>query len=491
MQGNIMDIVKIVPYNTLDISLDTENQEYLKGVYNYFEYYVKDFRWMKMYQSGKWNGKKSMFKKSSRSLPYGLLTDLIKYTITRWKNEITIEIDDDIKKMFKGFIHEINWDLLYKPHYYQEEVVDSALRNSKGIFKCPTASGKSLIVSYIIRELLIKDYIDQALVIVPTIGLVRQFKDDMIDYYIDPNIIGMVDKDHKEWKKEIVISTWQSLKNNTRELERFDNVTVDEVHGVRGDILHDIMKESNAFWRFGFTGTLPNDPLEALKVKSYIGPVLKSYKSSKLAEEGYIATCNVIRVNISYDTDYKGDFSSVKNDVFVDPFRVSVITSIVRSVDGSILILVDKIEKEGHIIEEHLLKEFPNKQVIFLHGTVEDDIRAEWQKRCENNNDVVIIATFGIFQVGINIKSLKYAVLGSSFKSSIRILQSIGRALRKHKSKEDKGAFIFDINDQVKFLTKHGDERAKYYGIEGFNVVDVDISSKSERIEFKHIIESF
>jgi superfamily II DNA or RNA helicase len=300
----------------------------------------------------------------------------------------------------------------------------------------------------------------------------------------------MVDKDHKQWNKDIVVSTWQSLKNNTKELRRYNTVAVDEVHSVRGDILHDILQQTQAFWRFGFTGTMPQDPLESLQVRSYLGPVLKTYKSSKLAEEGYIATCNVVRVNTSYHEDFKGDYNDVKNNVFITPFRLNIISSIVRDVNGSILLLVDKIEKEGDILEKHIKENFPDKQVVFLHGSIDDTIRSYWQKKCHEENNIVIIATFGIFQLGINIKSLRYGVLCSSFKSSIRILQSIGRSLRKHPTKEEHGAFIFDINDKVKFLEKHGDERAKFYGIEEFNVIDVDVNESDTFIGFKQLLEN-
>jgi len=489
VKRSIMDTVRIVPYGTLDISLETDNQDYLKGVHNFFEYYVKNYRWMKAYQSHGWNGKRSVFKKSTRSLPYGLLTDVVKYTMLKWKNEISVEIDNDVKVMYKGINHNINWNLLYTPHYYQEEIITAALLNAKGIFKAPTASGKSLIASYIVRELLERGETNQAIIIVPTIGLVGQFKGDMIDYYIDESSIGMVDKDHKEWKKSIVVSTWQSLKNNTRELRRYNAVLVDEVHGVRGDVLHDILQQSNAFWRLGFTGTMPQDPLEALQVKSYLGPLLKSYKSSKLADEGYIATCNVVKINVSYNREFKGDYSDVKNEVFSSPFRLNIISSIVRGVNGSILLLVDKIEKEGDILEQHIKENFPDKQVVFLHGSVDSETRMFWQKKCHDEKNVVLIATFGIFQLGINIKSLMYGVLCSSFKSSIRVLQSIGRTLRKHPTKEGGGAYIFDINDMVKFLDKHGHEREKFYGIEEFNVIDVNISEGDNCVNIRQLVE--
>jgi len=482
-----MEIVNVVPFKNLNICLDTENSEYLRGVHRHFEHFVKNYMFMPKYQSG-WNGKKSFFSKSTRSLPYGLLLDLVKFTNKQWKN-IKLVIDDDIKAMYKGIEPEVKWDLLYSPHYYQEEVILSALGSSKGIFKCPTASGKSLMISYIIKSLLELNQADQCLIVVPTIGLVDQFKGDMIDYFIDHKRIGMVNKDYKEWNKEIVVSTWQSLKNNLNMLYKYNTIIVDETHGVRGDVLLEILKESNAFWRFGFTGTMPDDPLESLQVRSYLGPILKSYKSSVLAEEGYIATCNIAVINVNYNGDYTGQFSDIKNNVFASQFRLEIISSIVKNVNSSILLLVDKVEKEGCILEEYLKNDpkLKGKQIVFLHGNIDIETRVYWQKKCHSEDNIVIVATFGIFQLGINIKSLKYAVLCSSFKSSIRILQSIGRALRKHKSKDDTGAYIFDINDQVKFLDDHGKERLKFYEREEFSIKSIDISESQPIIDFKEL----
>ena len=642
-----MEIVNVLPYKNLNICLDTENEKYLKSVNSHFEYYVKNFRFSPMYQSGRWNGKKSLYRKSTRSLPYGLLVDLIKFTAKKWK-DIKLVIDPEVKKLYQGIDITPKWDLLYEPHYYQKEVILSALKLRSGIFKCPTASGKcssgieielkasqeiyeklkeydtntdnktikikidhlfhalnmkneasykntydiqikthtgnfvaidefvirkidsykskfsnglelissnehliltdsgckkikditssdniicgnekikkisttifkeddtlydfcipyphlfqstdgivhhnSLIVSYIARELVNSQETDQVLIIVPTASLVKQFKDDMIDYKIESSFIGMVDKDHKEWNNHYVISTWQSLKNNLDKLNKFDTIIVDEVHGVRGDVLHDILKDSPATWRFGFTGTMPDDILEELQVKSYLGTVLKSYSSSVLAEEGYIATCNINRINIHYSNVIKGEYNEIKNAVFNTQFRLNIIKSIVKSVDGSILLLVDKIELEGAILEGYLksLPELSDREIIFIHGSVKVNDRSYWQKRTDRKKNIIVIATFGVFQMGINIRSLKYAVLCSSFKSNIRILQSIGRALRKHKDKDDTGAFIYDLNDQVKHLENHGNERLKYYRREGFNVTDIDIIEGQEVIDFTQLCQ--
>jgi len=486
------ETVKILPYKNLNVCLDTTNYQYLNDVYKHFEYYVKNYNFMPSYQSGKWNGKKGFFRKSSRSLPYGLLTRLIRYTLTEYKHHINLELDEDVKNMFNGIKDPTpKWDMLYKPHYYQEDVILTALKMAKGIFRMPTASGKSLMITYIIREILYKNLSDKSLIIVPTISLVRQFKEDMMDYGIPYDKIGMVNKDYKEWNKDIVISTWQSLSNYDNEIKNFNCIVVDEVHGVRGDILHNLLKKSPAFWRFGFTGTMPDDILENIQVQSYIGPVIKSQKSNVLADQGYIARCNVKIINVEYNDDIDGNFSDVKNEVFDNMYRLNIIKQIVKNVDGSILLLVDKIEKEGDILEVFLKNQddFKNKEIFFISGKINDKERAYWQKKTHNNKNIILIATFGVFQMGINIKSLKYCALCSSFKSSIRILQSIGRTLRKHTSKGDKGSFIFDINDQVKYLYKHGNERKSFYLNEDFNVEEFTIEESRPCLDFKDICQ--
>jgi len=451
-----------------DIVIDCMDFRYLNAVSKHFTYYVPNYRFMPRYQSGSWNGQSSMFKKGSRKLPYGLLSDLVRYSLGEWSEEYNLVLDDEIKNLFNPPERDVHYDLIYYPYWYQEEVIEIALRFGRGIFRCPTASGKSLMITYIVKTLL--PFLRQQLIIVPNLGLIKQFHDDMIEYGISENLIGKVNKDFKQFDKPIVVSTWQTLKNNEKELERYDNVIVDEVHGAKGSVLYDLMKKTTSQYTFGFTGTIPDHPLDEQKVKAYIGPILKEYTNQEIADGGYIAKGNVNVIDIHYKQDFSKDYNTMVEETFNHPFRLNLIKSIINKVTGSILLLVGKVEKEGDVLKGMLEAHLEGKTIEFLSGRDNAEIRAEWQKKVHNRKDIVLIATYGIFQAGINIKSLKHLILVSSFKSNIRVLQSVGRTLRMYENKEKTGAFVWDLVDQTKIIRRHGNLRMNFYEREGFNI---------------------
>jgi len=192
---------------------------------------------------------------------------------------------------------------------------------------------------------------------------------------------------------------------------------------------------------YGVTGTLPDYPLEKAKIKSYIGPVWKEFGSKFLADGGYLSQCKIKQIKIKYKNPPKGDYQTIKKDIFVNEYRLKIIKSIVEK-EKSILILVERVEDEGKYLKDYLNKNIKNRKIIFLSGKDKSEIREKWRKEMEKNKNIVLIATYGIFSTGINIKSLKNLVIASSSKSKIRILQSIGRSLRKHESKSKTGAYI-------------------------------------------------
>ena len=135
----------------------------------------------------------------------------------------------------------------------------------------------------------------------------------------------------------------------------------------------------------------------------------------------------------------------------------------------NLLVLVGFVEKEGEVLEQYLKTAFPKRKVVFLHGDTSSEEREKWRKRANKEKDIILIATYGIFQLGINIPTLKYLILASPFKAKIRVLQSIGRVLRKAAEKMD-GAFVIDLWDQVRTLEKHGTIRIRHYIKEKFNI---------------------
>ena len=208
---------------------------------------------------------------------------------------------------------------------------------------------------------------------------------------------------------------------------------------------------------------MPTNRLDSMSVRSYLGPVLKTFTGKDLADLGYVSRCVIKQVRLKYNKSFGTDYNTIRDEVFISPFRMRIIKGLVKKSNNSILILIDKIEKEGEVLETYLRKEFPDRQVVFLSGRDKSEVRDEWRKDMNEQDNIVCIATFPIFQQGVNIPSLREIILASSTKSFVRVIQSLGRTLRKHVSKELGGAVLWDIVDDVKHLKDHGATRFKHY----------------------------
>jgi len=454
------------------IRIKCDHHDYLKDMSDEFAMPVKNYWFMGKFKAGMWDGK-THFITEAGLMPYGLILDFMKVHKKLYP-EITLVPDNGVKSIFKGHEMDIKYDLSLQPRPYQQEAIEICLKYAKGIIRSATASGKSLVISYLIKNLLANRKttgVTKALIIVPSTSLVEQFTDDMIEYGLPESLLGKVYTGHKDWDKHIVITTWQSLKNNHDKLSMFHCVIGDECHQVAAAELKKIFSKVKAHYRVGFTGTLPDDETNLFNIKSYLGPVLKEYPSGLLAEQGYISKCKVNVLSILYDSIKNDTYKEIKDEVFNSKKRLDIIAKIVNNTDENILLLVSYIAEGDKLVK--LLNRRTKKKVIFLSGKDKTEVREEWRKKMVKHKNIALIATYGIFQQGINIPNLKYAMLASPSKSKIRVLQSIGRTLRLHDNKKD-GAVIFDIIDQVKFLGKHGEKRLAYYENEGFEINMVD-----------------
>lgn len=473
-------MVRIELLNKLHLRFLTENFEYLRDLKEAFTEKVEGYWWSPKARAGLWHGDISLFDGRNKSLPYGLLDEIIEFHKFQYPDE-ELKISTPVKNLFKPPKINVTFDLSLEPYPYQEESVKKFLQYSKGIVRIATAGGKSLVVAYLLDNLRKNKLTQKALIIVPTIILLDQFYDDLIDYGIDENLLGRVGDTHREFDKPITISTWQSLQIGKKieksrkefikdKLKLFDTVVVDETHLAQSNELKIILSEcTNAQFRFGLTGTLHDARLDLLNTKAFLGPIIAEYSAAYLAERGYIAKCNVLTLNVHYDTHYKGSYDEIKDSVFNDPFRLEIIEYLISNINENFLLLVGLVEKEGKILEELLKSKFPKKEIMFIYGKTTPEERQYWRKRMNTEKNIIIIATYKLFQLGVNIPSLKYLIFASPFKSKVRVLQSIGRALRKHSDKTH-GAWIFDFCDQVKILDRHAEIRARHYIKEEFDV---------------------
>jgi len=462
--------MKIVKVSDLNLQIITKDREYLAKIREEFTSYVEGFQYMAAWKAGHWDGKTCLVN-SLGIFPYGLLFDYIKIHRKNFP-DIPLKIGNRVKQLFLIDKLDIQYNLNLYPRPYQKDCIEASLKHSKGIIRSSTASGKSLVISYIVKNLLDNDLIKQAIIVVPGKSLIKQFHGHLVEYGIDETYIGEVYSQRKQWDKKIVISTWQSLSRNHDKLNQFDCIIIDEVHGAKSYQLKTILsKATSAKWRLGFTGTMHSDELNNWNTKSYLGPIIREYPSGLLAEEGWISKCNVHILNIKYlQKKWIGTYNEIKDQVFNRNYRMKLIEAIVKRLDHNVLLLVGKVEDEGEVLKAWL-KDECGKTVEFLSGKDKVEIREEWRKRCMVEKNIALIATYGIMAQGIDIPNLKYVIFVSPFKAKIRILQSVGRSLRKHADKEN-GAHIFDISDQTKYFKKHGEIRLRYYDAEKFNIIE-------------------
>lgn len=462
--------------NNYKIRINTNCSDYLKKMKEEFSPHTKDYFWSKKFKSGVWDGR-IHFITNANLMPYGLLLDFLRVH-KKYFPDIQLEPDTGVKNLFKGEQFDIKYDLSLPPRPYQKESVETTLKYSKGIIRSATASGKSLVISYIIKNLLDNrpiTNIGRSLIIVPSTQLVEQFRNDMIEYGLPGKYIGRVYTGYKQWDNAIVISTWQTLKNNHDMISMYDCLIGDECHQNKAHELKTIFSKSRARYRLGFTGTLPNHITDLYNIKAYLGPVLREYPSGLLAEQGYIAKCNVKAMNLSYPFIESNTYHTIKEEVFHNRERLDIIAELIKGLDDNVLLLVSYIDEGEKLMK--LLNRHTKREVVFLSGKDKTTVREEWRKKMKKEKNIALIATYGIFQQGINIPNLKYAIFASPTKSKIRTLQSVGRTLRTHEDKEV--AVIFDIIDDVKFLRKHGEKRLQYYESEGFGIEHIDFQATS------------
>jgi superfamily II DNA or RNA helicase len=479
-------MIYVYKLDPLNITIHTEDIAYMRQLREYFTAYTEGYMFTPKFKAGFWNGKICMVNAVKKSLPYGLLSDFVRFHKKCFPN-IELTFDKGVSELFHGPALNIKYDLSLKPRDYQQECVEIMLKHSKGIVRAATASGKSLIIAYVIKNLIDNKITKRHLIIVPTIMLVTQFFNDLIDYGFDKKLLGKAWQKEKQFDKTIVISTWQTMSRNHGKLADYDCVVFDECHLNKAHEVKKIAEKcTNAVYRLGFTGTLNDvNKLDMWNVKSYIGPVLKDYSSGELADRGYISKCNIKVINLEYESEYEGDYNTVKDQIFINPFRLGVLENIVRKINGNVLLLVGKIEKEGKVLEEYFREKFAgtDREIVFIYGATPVEERESWRVECEKRKNIILIASYGVMQLGVNIPSLKYIVLASPFKSKIRTLQSIGRALRQHVEKTD-GAYVYDIADECKYLHIHGVKRLRYYHSEKFNVEE-QVIKEGEEIDLK------
>ena len=457
-----------------------------KELANYFTFEVPGAKFMPAFRNRVWDGKIRLFSEQTGKIYVGLLPYIKQYCK---KNNITINIDKGVEDV-RNIVHKNVRDFIssLRPKSkgkeleirdYQIDAVYHALRNHRCLLLSPTASGKSLIIYSLIRyyNLLLKA--KKILILVPTTSLVEQMYSDFIDYGWKDNYVHRIYSGHERTTdKPVIVSTWQSLyKMDKKYFKDFGCVIGDEAHLFKSKSLTSILtKLDDCKYRFGLTGTLDGTQTHRLVLEGLFGSVNKVTSTKELMDRKTLANLNIKCIVLKHPQEngkeLKGASYAEEIDYLVlQPNRNNFICNLCDTLTGNTLVLFQLVEKHGMVLHS-MMKDFDRK-VFFVYGGTDTQTRDDIRAITEKEKDAIIIASYGTFSTGINIKNLHNIVFSSPSKSRIRVLQSIGRGLRTSESKNK--TTLYDISDDVSygswsnFTLSQFYERINIYNEENFN----------------------
>ena len=421
----------------------------------------------------------------------GLTLDIVKFIKKELVTE-QIEFDNNIKSVINPKLVADEAILSVTLRDYQLEIVDTCLKFGRGVVLLATAGGKTLTMANLL-ERLYKSAKNKptwkVLVIVPDLGLVNQTFSDFGSYNVSYTFSKWTGNNNIDLTTNVIIANLgilQSDKSDISWIANIDILIIDEVHKCKEkNQINKLIKNIATPHKFGFTGTLPDNSADLWNICGKIGPTIYHKCSYDLRVENYISGVLVKVVKLNYKSkpeninsaDYNADdpgeqFRKEFDFIFEHPFRNNTIKNLTGNIKQNTLILVDYI-RHGEILY-NLLSANQNKQVYFIRGDVDVEERDKVKKLIENNTNVVCIAISKIFSTGISINNLHYIIFASGGKAKIKILQSIGRGLRLHKSKSQ--LTIIDLADQLKYGKRHSEKRIELYKQEKIDITITEIS---------------
>lgn len=447
----------------------------LAQIKDYFSYYAKGYKYSPAYKSRRWDGKVTYFNVTNRTLYLGLYYSLIEFlekNEIKYKSNYNPDNNLDIKDVL-NYIGTLN--LPFAPRDYQLYMVYTALKKKRGVMLAATASGKSLSQYLMTRYLVDKGH--KVLMIVPKISLVEQMYGDFQEYglNVDKEVHRIYSGKNYFTTKNIIITTFQSLKNiKDKTLKGITTILVDEAHTATNDTIKRFLtKMTHCEYKLGFTGTLPDDIASKKLVEGLLGHPEKIISAKELIERGYSPKLTIEAQILKHPKKRFKDYHDEIEYICTDENRNNYIKTLADSLEGNTLILFNYIDTHGRLIFDKLQE--LDKKSYFIYGGTEVEAREEIRKLVELNDKVIICASLGVFSVGVNMKKLHNIIFASSTKSKVLGLQSIGRGLRKHESKDK--ITVYDLVDDYteekgfkNYTLKHFEQRMKYYKEENFTV---------------------
>jgi len=473
--------------------IEVDDGDLLYELEDRFAIYRDGYQFHPAYKNHSWDGRDRYFKVLTHYFPVGLVGELEKYCKQKGHKLTFLNYEPNPEWISREKLRANNRQILagstYTVRDYQEDAVYQALNNRMGILECCTSSGKSFMIYLILRNLMMEKGFKKMMLIVPNIMLVTQMYKDMKSYGWDDidNWAEMQDKDHKPtFNKSILITTWQSLpKRDPSFYSKYEAVIVDECHGARGIRLNDYIKYCiNAKFKLGTTGTLPTSLSDKYDIFSVLGKVLYKITSKELIARGFLTDIIIANIFLQYPIEFilsnqERTFPEEVRMVEEYENRTKILDKIFSAMPPkhNILVLCNHVDHVDSTAE-YISKIAPDRRITKITGSVKAAEREFIRVAAEETDGLVIVATFGTMSTGVNIKKIHEIILWSNSKSKIKVLQSLGRGLRKHPEKSK--IIIFDIVDDMRYKSKRGKvhsnflyehwlERSKYYIEQEFN----------------------
>ncbi len=484
-----------------DVVIGKKNEVFLKiqgephvfmELQEHFTFEVDGYKFMPQYRNKYWDGKIRLFSTATGEIYVGLLDKIIAfcerhdYTYEFQNNDyygIPFEVNEGIS--YEGVKDYMKSICSYSPRKYQVEGVYDALKHNRKLLISPTASGKSLMIYSLVRYY--TDKHEKILLVVPTTSLVEQMYKDFEDYGWNAESYCHRIYSGKEKTNEypVTITTWQSVYKLERSFfEDYSVVIGDEAHLFKSKSLISIMtKLHHAKYRYGFTGTLDGTQTHKWVLEGLFGPSYKVTKTDELIRQGHLAQLDIQCLLLKHSPQKFETYQDEIEYLITHEQRNKFLCNLTLDLKGNTLILYSRVETHGAVLYDKINNsKHTERKVFFVHGGVDAEERELVREITEKENNAIIVASYGTFSTGINIKNLHNIIFASPSKSRIRNLQSIGRVLRKGSNKIK--ATLYDIADDCTYKSKrnytlnHLIERIKIYNEENFNYEIITIQLK-------------
>ena len=484
----------------MDVTLTKFNEVYLRikcepsvarELSEFFTFEVPNAKFMPSVRNRLWDGKIRLFSPGTGKIYLGLLPYVRRFLSEQGHK---IQYDSSLippkkfdKKITTKFVRSLEKGK-FRTRDYQIDAIHNILTNDRGLILSPTGSGKSFIIYALIRYYLKILNDKKILLIVPTTNLVEQMYNDFADYgwFPDEHCHKLYAGSDKNTSKEVVISTWQSIyKLDKRYFSQFGAVFVDECHLAKAKSLTGIMtKLHDCQYRIGTTGTLDGSEIHQLVLEGLFAKHKEVTTTAKLVKQKYLSNLNIrcLVLNHVKSNRRQRTYQEEMDYLSTSPSRNNFICKLAISQDGNTLILAQYI-KQLEILTLALSDHTKDRKVFFVYGATEAVERDNIRGIVEEENDAIIVASYGVFSMGINIKRLHNIIFASPYKSQIKVLQSIGRGLRLTKDKTE--CNLFDIaddlsyNNKSNYTLKHFQERIEIYSQQEFDYEILPIKLKS------------